>query len=541
LDKYGLRYEGYELAGWLPRLAAGFYRQKYSFADDNFTSAINAGSSWTIVPDANVPNGRRTTLTGRPSDFTTSNFTNGKNTVTSHGSDLQATLAPRAGGGGSLLFTSGVGYLRDLSRDEFSRLDFTAPPRFVTGRASNPDAVYQNLGWFNLVEYEPAQWLCLTGGWRIDNWRSQAKVTRGFPLGAETLLLDVSLDRLLANPGRINVDGLRGVAGLVHGASGLETDKTSVTGNVGVVVRTPSGVHPYLRWANSYREPGVTERYILRNFGAPNFSILLAANTALKPERGRGFDVGIKAQRTHWRASFGYFRNDFSDFMQVAFSNVLLVPADPARGLDPLAPGLPMHGVLYAQRTNTARARIQGFEGIAEAGLRLGRLGALTPFATLGWLKGENLTPDQNALTLIRQFYNRVDTPILLKGAAGDVPLTGITPFRGVFGVRFGSAGGAWFGQYQSRYQARVSRVDPLDLSTNILTQYGLLASLDAFVKQSLRGGYTWRGDYLRVLFSLGVENLTGRLYFEQFQNAPAPGRTLLFGVTFELTQPLSR
>jgi len=34
-----------------------------------------------------------------------------------------------------------------------------------------------------------------------------------------------------------------------------------------------------------YREPGVTERYILRNFGDPTFSVLLVPNTALKPER----------------------------------------------------------------------------------------------------------------------------------------------------------------------------------------------------------------------------------------------------------------
>ncbi len=537
LDKHGLRYEGYELAGWLPRLAVGLYRQKYSFADDNFVSAIDAGSSWTIVPDANSPNGARTVLTGNPSAFTTSNYTDGKNTVTSHGFDLQATFAPRIGAHTRFLYTTGVGYLRDLSRDEFSRLDFTVPRRFVTGRASNPDAVYRNPGWFNLVEYEPAQWLRLTGGWRIDNWRSAARVTSGFPLGAEALLLDVSFNRLLANPGRINVEGLRGIAGLVNSVSGLDTDNTSLTGNAGVVVRAPGGIHPYLRWGNSYREPGITERYILRNFGAPNFSILLAANTALKPERGRSLEAGVKVHRACWQASLGYFRNDFSDFLQVAFGNVLFVPADPASGLEPLAPGLPFHGILYAQRTNTARARIQGVEGTSETSLRLSSFGAVTPFATLGWVKGADLTPDQNALALIRQFYNRADTPIPLAGAADDAPLTGITPFRGLFGARYNSVGGAWFGQYQLRYQARVRRADPLDLATNIVTQYGQLAGLDAFAKQSLHGGYTWRGENLRMLFSLGIENLSGRLYFEHFQNAPAPGRALLFGVTFELTK----
>ena len=46
-----LRYEGRELTSWLPRVAASFYRQKYSFPDDTLTSQIVLGSSWTLVPD----------------------------------------------------------------------------------------------------------------------------------------------------------------------------------------------------------------------------------------------------------------------------------------------------------------------------------------------------------------------------------------------------------------------------------------------------------------------------------------------------------
>src|SRR6185295_331955 len=172
---------------------------------------------------------------------------------------------------------------------------------------------------------------------------------------------------------------------------------------------------PYLRWGNSYREPGITERYLLRDFGDSTFSVLVIPNASLKPERGQSFDVGLKIQRARWYASVAYFRNNLTDFIGNAFSDPIFVPADPGRGLDPIAPFFPFHGVLYVQRTNTARARIQGFEAVAEGSLQLGRRGVVTPLLTLGWLKGSNLTPDEDTLNLITQFYNRPDTPVPLR------------------------------------------------------------------------------------------------------------------------------
>jgi outer membrane receptor protein involved in Fe transport len=203
--------------------------------------------------------------------------------------------------------------------------------------------------------------------------------------------------------------------------------------------------------------------------------------------------------------------------------------------LYPISPFFPFHGVLYVQRTNTARARIRGFEASYEASLPLGHAGTITPFGTLGWLKGSNLTPDQNTLKLIAQFYNRLDTPVPLRGSASDAPLSSITPFRTIDGVRFDSQKHRWFGEYEIRYQARVTRADPLDLAAAISTQYGTLASLSPFVVHALRGGYTRSKENYRVVFTLGIENLTNRLYFEQFQTAPAPGRCIVFGTTFEL------
>ena len=534
LDKYGARYEGRELRRWLPHVAAGFYRQKYSFPDDNFVSSVAVGSSWALAADPSAPQSQTPILTGRPSVFTPGSFSESKNSLTSYGFDLQATFAPLEG----LLFTSGLGYLRDSSRDEFSRFDLDpatlAPRNAVGSRASNPDSVYRNWGWFNLLEYDAGRRVRLSGGFRLDRWDTDARPTPGFPPGTEAAVLEASLASLLADPGQINTAGTAGVLELIAGTRGFNTSRTVLTGNAGVVFRLAGGLIPYARWGTSYREPGITERYILRDFGDPTFSVLLVPNTELKPERGRNLDVGVKLRRNRLAASLGYFRNDLSDFIRPAFAPTLFVPADPARGLLPVSPFFPFHGVLYTQRINTARARIQGYEAAYEANVTLRGLGTLTPFGTAGWLKGSDLTPDPNALKLIRQFYNRADTPVALSGSPSDAPLTDIAPFRGIFGARYGDRRGRWFGEYELLYRSRVRRADPLELSSTISTQYGTLASLGPAARQAVRVGYSRGGENFRTRFTLGVENLTNRFYFEQFQTAPAPGRSFVFGVTLE-------
>jgi outer membrane receptor protein involved in Fe transport len=531
LDKYGLSYEVRELSQRVPRVALSAYRQKYSFPDDTLTSPIMQGSSFTFVPDPNAPQNLLAVLTGNRSTFTNANLSENKNSITTYAFDAHGTFAPSV----AILFTTGVGYLRDASADEFSRTDFTAPFNVVTGRASNPNVTYKNWGWFNLIEYEASRWLRLTAGLRVDQWKTEARPTPGFPLGVEATLLDVSFAKLSANPGPIDTAGAAGILDLIKGLNNIKTNRTVVTGNVGIVVRLRHGINPYFRWGNSYREPGITERYLLRDFGDPTFSVLVIPNTTLKPERGRSYDAGVKVQRAKWDAQAGYFLNDFSDFISSAFAPPQFVPPDPSHGLNPISPFFPFHGVLYVQRTNTARARIRGFEASYEASLPLGHAGTITPLGTLGWLKGSNLTPDQNTLKLIAQFYNRSDTAVRLRGSTKDPPLSSITPFRMIQGVRFDSPKRRWFGEYEVRYQARVSRADPLDLTATISTQYGTLASLNSFVTQAVRGGYKRTRENYRASFTVGVENLANRLYFEQFQTAPAPGRSLVFGTTIEL------
>jgi outer membrane receptor protein involved in Fe transport len=530
LDKYALRYEAHELNNWMPHLAVGFYRQKYSFPDDTLSYSIDEGSSWVTGPD-DLP-----LMTGNISAFTPANFTQGKSSVTSYGADLQATFEFFKHG----KITTGIGYLRDSSADSFSRQDLVSSAGNILDRASTPDSFYENRSWSNLIEYEPFKFLRLNASLRIDNWRTRAKVTPGFPISTESVILNASFGALTATPGAINLQGVSGIRGLISGQGDLRTDKTSVTGSIGIMGKLPGGINPYFRWETSYREPGITERYILRNFGSRTFSLLLAPNTTLKPERGSVYEAGVKIQRSRWRATANYFRNHLTDFIGNEFSPALFVTPDPQNGLDPISPFFPFHGVLYVQRANTARARIQGVEASYEAsfslgsGRRGGRGGSITPFGTLGWLKGSNLTPDEQTIALIRDFYNRPDTLIPLRGSAEDAPLSGITPFSGSFGARYSDRHGGWIGEYNIRYRARVKRADPTDLTAAVGTQYGSFASLRSTLTHSFRLGYTFRRERYRVFLGGGVDNISNKLYFDPFQTAPAPGRSYLIGLNLE-------
>lgn len=549
LDKYSARYEGREFTGWLTRIAGGFYWQKFSSPQDQITTnipnaaSVNGESSWTLqrIPNPATQNAfiDLSVLTGKPSVFQFANTTSNqnKNTITSTGADVQATIVPFA----RALLTTGVAYLKDDSKDEFARFTFSStnqPTNFVAG-ATTPNANYHNIGGFAFLEYDAARWLRLTGGLRVDNWQTEAMPTKGFPLGSEAAILSASLSALKANPGGININGIDGALALVSGTGKLTTNNTIVTGNAGIVVRLPFGVNPYFRWGSSYREPEITTRYIVRNFGSPAFSVPLVSNTGLKPERGKNYDAGVKVKRASWQMSLGWFRNDLSDFIRSVTSPVYFIPANPANGLLPLFPGGP-HGVQYAQRVNTAQARIQGIEATTEASLPLGDFGSLTPFLTLGYLKGTDLTPQASALIVIERFYN-TGTPIQLKGSSNDVPLPNITPLRAVWGASYLDKRGAWFAEYQIRAQTRVRRADPLDITAPTTTQYGTFASLAPLARQSVRLGYNWRREHHRVSFNAGIENLTDRLYFEQFQLAPAPGRSFVFGITMDFFNLLKR
>ena len=82
--------------------------------------------------------------------------------------------------------------------------------------------------------------------------------------------------------------GVASVLDLVKGVRGITTDRELWSpGTPRQSYAYHQGINTYFRWGNSYREPGITERFLLRDFGDPTFSVLVIPNAALSPERGQ--------------------------------------------------------------------------------------------------------------------------------------------------------------------------------------------------------------------------------------------------------------
>lgn len=522
-DKLTVRYEGLQLASWLPRLAVRAYTQTFERPQNDISFTVDRGSSYDVDATGAF------VFTGDVSTFT-SGGTNSQtlNDVESEGAEVQLNIAP----GGDALLTTGLQFVRDTSQDTFTRSAFSgsgATTSTITG-ATTPDTDYENLGWFGQLELRPRDWVRISGGLRWDNWKSSTKPTDGYPLpgGSELGFLGVALNQV---PDRLTSLGfnLAGVGEFVRSVADgttFETDNDVWTSNLGVTFFLPNGINPYVRWGESYREPEVTVRYLVRNFGSAFFGVQSLPNPNLEPEEGESFDLGVKVDRRNWRGSFSYFRNDVDNFIDGIVTPTLFFTPDPANGVfTPVG--------LFFQRVNRNSVRFEGYEVYFEGSYRVaGGKGSLTPFVSLSWLDGRNLDPTDAEIDLIGTFYNRGDTPFRLEGSANDVPFGDVVPFQGTFALRYTPSSGRWFVEYEWKFADEINRVRPESVATGNITQFGILRSLEGYDRHSLRAGYTFDLEHPLKL-TAGIENLTDDLYFLPFQLAPAPGRTFVLGVNY--------
>lgn len=555
-DKFGLRYEGLDFARWLPRVSVNFYRQKLTFPQaQNDYANVNGGSY--LNQAAPLP----PIFTGNPTIYRVSSFTSNKNTITTENIDAQAIISPFAG----MLVTVGGQFLQDSSTDEFIAYPYLngslSQPNLAAAQcgtfaanrtcgASSPNTKYQDRAAFVLAEFDRVKWFRITGSLRWDNWKTTASPSNDFPLGLEFGILTTALPTLQANPGSLagQVASIPSLIQLANRTGEVKSDKKTLTGSIGGVLRLPFGINPYIRYGTSYREPSITERYIIRNFntGIQGFYALVVGNPGLEPETGKSFDVGVKAQGKRYSGSFGYFRNDLSNliiFQSPDFGNICVTPAPGLPALTfPFLGCTPGRALInFNGRINQADNEIHGFEGTGEVSIPLGGLGSLNPFVSFGTLYGTNKSPTPTQLFIIDRVFNRTDTPFPLKGSRDDVPLGNITPFRIIGGASFTDVSGRIFAEYSFRHQARVERVNPTFINGTTLVNYGTAASLNDFTRHDIKGGYSWRSERYRFSINAGISNLTDKLYWEHFQNAPAPGRSFIFGFTTELFNVLKR
>jgi outer membrane receptor protein involved in Fe transport len=543
-SKLGLRYEGLDLVKYIPRVSANYFHQILSFPQNQYTYVNLAGAAGSYL--------NATTFTGQPSVFVSgvagASYTDNRNTINTDGVDLQATISPFRG----LFATVGGGRTKDYSRDSF----FVAPfsgyganrvfgfPQTIG--ASSPVTTYVDNNFYTQAEFDRLKWVRLTAGMRYDKWKTNAQPGNGFPLSTEGAVLNASIGPLTANPGALGslVAALPGLVALATGTGSSSTDRSSVTYNFGIVGRLPYGINPYFRWATSYREPGITERYLIRNFSPGSFfASMVYGNPNLSPEKGKNYDVGLKIQQRNFNFSVGYFHNDLTNFISFAPAQNYCVTAIPgvlpgsaaAAGFG-CAATPPFQAVISVNaRINNAAAVIKGWESTGEASIPLPGWGSMNPFFSLGSLHGTNKSPTPVEIAQFNAIYNRTTTPIPLTGSLNDFPLGNITPFRFLGGFQFLEKKGRYFLEYNARKQTRVTRAAPGQFVGTALINHGSFASTNGFVKQSIKGGYNWTKEKYKISFNAGIDNIADRTFWEHFQNAPAPGRSFVFGMTTEI------
>lgn len=527
-DKVSARYEALEIAQWLARASVGAYRQKLSRPQNDLRFRIVDGTSFVgTTPETRA-------LTGRDSAYEPDINNETENNITSWGLDAQINVQPFRG----VLLTTGVGYLQDESVDHFSR-ETRAPDGDivkVTGLKTTPDTTYKNVGWFNQLEVTKISRLRLSGGFRVDNWKSEALPSPGYPPPSERYVQETSLPQILADPGALNTAVLGSLAELLSGRGSLTSNNTVATGNVGATLMLSGGLHPYVRYGTSYREPEVTVRYGIRNFGTQTRSSQAIPNTEVTPERGRSLDLGLKLDRRSVRASLGYYRNDLSGFSSTVVSPTYQIPPNLPLGVFPTAPGV--HEVQFFQRvTGDAKVHFRGWEGFGEASIALGNKGSLAPFVSMSWMKSIDDAPAPKDILIVQRFYNRSDTPIRLEGSVEEIPARPHPKTLGTVALRYLSPAAKWWVEYEWRFAGRITNTDPESVLASVTpfpTQYGGLKSLDGYDKHSIRGGLKLGKDG-RLRLTVGIDNLYDSLFFLPYQNAPAPGRSLIVGLTFEM------
>ncbi|MEM7586032.1 MAG: TonB-dependent receptor [Acidobacteriota bacterium] len=515
LTKITALYETYDVAPWLSRLSFRAYSQNFERPQDDNRFNIDAGSSY---------NPATSTFTGNLSTFTRGREQSTLNNVDSTGFEFQANIQPWT----KAVLTTGLSWLNDESSDVFDFETFDPSGQVVTygeqGVATTPDTEYENQAFFAVLEWWPTSKLRFDGGIRYDKWETEAKPSDTYPPVQETTIIQTALPLLQANPGDINLAGINGLDSLLDGTSGISTDNDVWTGNLGVTILTEAGINPYIRWAQSYREPEVTVRYLIRNFGSPFFFVTGLPNTELQAEEGETLDIGVKFDRPNWRGTLGYFENDIENFIGTTLSDTVFSFGFIRPDLGLLSPV----GIFF-QRINFGEVSYEGWEASFEGSFALsGNRGTISPYFQLSHLISENKTPTADDLTTVRQFYNRNDTPRRFEGSENDVPFGNVVEDQGLFGVRYTAPSTHWFVEYELKWVDDISRVDPGDLATPNTTQFGSFSSLDGYERHTLRGGYEFAEASVPVRINVAIENLSDKFYFDPFQLAPAPGRSFV-------------
>jgi outer membrane receptor protein involved in Fe transport len=410
------------------------------------------------------------------------------------GLDVQAVLVPAS----NHLLTTGFTFYQDNSSDRRSTSTQTsllgqvvlgprgpmpvvlpAPqplgPPLPANPVRVPDASLRDIALFAQDEWRLRPNLSLIAGLRGDFWNVTSEPTPGYEIAPVVAGAQPPIDpSTLPDP------------------NGDTYTRQSLTGDIGLVANQGSRVSPFIRFGRSYRHPNLEEMF----FAGPATIGSIVPNVRVTPETGNNFDTGAKF--TAGRVSGGayFFVNQYYDFI----AQDLVVATSPAGPL--------------AQTTNYADVRISGVEFDVDAPIVL-RRGVVTLMASGAFTRGT-----------ITDGVNPLDGASL-----DDTPADNITPSRVIAAARYTESSGRWWAEYGIRAQGEVDRVAETVLDSPFLIAQDLY-SLEGFAVQRVGWGINLTRGRDRLGLTFAVENLTNRYYREQFQFAPARGRSFTVGVS---------
>jgi outer membrane receptor protein involved in Fe transport len=312
----------------------------------------------------------------------------------------------------------------------------------------------------------------LTGGVRVDGYRVRTTSTPGYDI--ESLVEGATPP---IDPATLpNVDG-------------DTITRTAVTGEAGLVLWGGRPVSVFAHYVRSYRHPNLEELL----FAGPATAGSIVPNVTVRPETGHNVDVGTRFRAAFVTGSLSYFNNTYRNFI----STEIVANVGSGSNLDSIS-----------QAINLARVRIQGVELDASAPFGAGPLNLL-PHASVSYNHGTVLegTSPLSGLSLDNE------------------PQDNISPWKVSGGLRLSDQNERWWAGYRVRALGRVRRISPLLNESPFLIAQDLLA-LDGFSVHRLAAGYDWRRGGQWIGLVAAVDNLVDRFYREQFQFAPARGRS---------------
>ena len=488
LDKYSATYSVTDIARWWPRLTITPYYQHHDRLLRN-----------RLPVQFPVPTAR----TFFPIDVFRLNVeSDTRQQVWTPGIDVQATfqMSPRN------LLTAGVTAYRDRSEDERTSTTTTTtigrvalgqrgpaptvfPTPVVLGPPSEthpvrvPNATFGDVGMFLHDEWDVTNSVRLTAGLRVDGYKVKTEATPGYEIES---LTDGAVPP-------IDPDTLPDI-------NGETIDRTAVTGEAGLVLWGGRPMSFFAHYVRSYRHPNLEELL----FSGPATAGSIVPNITVNPETGHNVDVGTRFRFPYVNGSLAYYNNTYDDFI----STEIVAAVGSGSSLESIS-----------QAINLAKVRIQGIEFEANAPFGAGLFNIL-PYGNASYTHGTVLE----------------GTSPLAGLSLDDQPQDNITPWRFNGGLRLSDQRERWWGGYNVRSAGKVSRVSPLLSESPFLIAQDLLA-LGGYTTHRLAAGYDWRHGDQSIGIVAAVDNLTDKFYREQFQFAPARGRSFTLSLSVKGAQ----